>query len=120
MFPGTFERHKRKLPDLVRKVERQGAAAQQTVAFFPFLSIEAFAVKWFVPNTTGTPHHAENPQKPERREWLFDTQCACRSCSALNTGQNLENRQSFNAVRALVVPPERGQGTETGKYLIQP
>ena len=66
------------------------------------------------------PHNAEPPRKPEKRECLLYTQRACRFYAALNTGQKFENRQSFNAVRALGVPPERGQGTQTGKFLMKP
>jgi hypothetical protein len=67
--PGAIEKDKRKPPVLVRKLERHGAAAQHTVAFLKFLSSEACAVQWLVPNTTATPHQADTLQKPEQREW---------------------------------------------------
>jgi hypothetical protein len=60
------------------------------------------------------------PQEPEKRESSPSTRRACRLCNALNAGQKFECRSTFSAVRALVVPPERGQGTETGKLLVEP
>jgi hypothetical protein len=102
-------------------LERHGAAAQHTVVFLQFLSIEANAVMLLAPpSPRASPHNAETPQKPEKREWLFDTQRACRLYTALIAGQKFEYRSTFSAVRALVTPQERGQGTETGKFLIEP
>jgi hypothetical protein len=75
---------------------------------------------WLAPSHQSLPRTSEPPQKSEKRECLLNTQRACRIYAALNAGQRFENRQSFNAVRARVVPPERGQGTETGKFLIEP
>jgi hypothetical protein len=66
------------------------------------------------------PHNAETPQKPEKREWLLNTQRARRFYAALIAGQKFEYRSTFSAVRALVTPQEREQGTETGKFLIEP
>ena len=40
-----------------------------------------------------------------------------QALAALIAGQKFIYRSTFRAVRALVVPPERGQGTETGKFL---
>jgi hypothetical protein len=117
--PGAFERNKRKPPNAKRGLERHGAAAQHTVAFLQFLSIEALAAMWLAPSLQASPHNAETLQKSEKREWPLSTQRACRFFAALNAGQKFTYRPTFRAVRALVVPPERGQGTETGKFLIE-
>jgi hypothetical protein len=101
-------------------LERHGAAAQHTVAFLQFLSIEAFAAMSLAPSPRALPRNAEPPQKPKKREWPPSTQRACRLYAALNAGQKFEYRSTFSAVRALVVLPERGQGTATGKFLIEP
>jgi hypothetical protein len=101
-------------------LERHGAAVQHTVAFLQFLLIEALAAMLLAPSPRASPHIAEPPQKPEKRESSLSTRRACRLCNALNAGQKFECRSTFSAVRALVVPPERGQGTETGKLLVEP
>jgi hypothetical protein len=49
-------------------LQRHGAAAQYTVAFLKFLSIQALAAMLLAPNPRALPLNAEPPQKPEKRE----------------------------------------------------